>query len=357
MISIAHHSNGRQRVLVTGASGFVGGHLVQRLANEGMAVTALVRPRSRIAHLPLDRITLVCGDLRDIESLRRAVKGVDLIVHAGAATRGEREEHEQSTVVGTRNVLEAGLEANVRRFVHISSLAVYGAIEPDRDVPIDEELPGDPDPERVGPYAWAKSEAEKHARDFHERGLPTVILRPGLIYGPRQHCRPVLPPHVGYHVPGFGGRLFMMIGDGGNLLPLTYIDNVLDAVVLAARSEVAAGKTYNIVDEEPVTQRQYLSRCIEMGGGPQVVVPVPISVLLCAAAIAERVHRLGCFFKGAASNGGAAANGGPPTAYRLKHKFRSIRASALKARAQLGWSPRIGFEEGVRRMFSDSSVG
>jgi 2-alkyl-3-oxoalkanoate reductase len=322
-------------VLVTGGAGFLGSHLVNRLVREGRRVRVLARRMNRLEHLPQSGVEIVYGDLRDYESLRRAVSGVEVVYHAGAAMGGSFEHFEEATIRGTKWMLELSLAAGVKRFVHISSLAVYETSGWKRNSVINESCPYPKDPRKVGPYAYSKVEAEKLVFEYHQRGLPAVVVRPGLIYGPRRN---VMFPHVGYNLPG---NLFMLVGRGSNLLPFIYIDNTVDAIWLASQSDQAVGEAFTVVDDEvEITQKQYLKRYIEATGARLRVLPVPISLILLPVSILEIAGKVG-LVKGKHL----------PSRYSMAVKYCSLRYSSDKARNLLNWQPGVSLEEGLSRTF------
>jgi nucleoside-diphosphate-sugar epimerase len=186
------------KILVTGGTGFLGSHLVTRLVQEGHEVRVLARKMSRLDHLPKKGIQVVFGDLRDAESLCRAMQGIEVVYHAAAAMGGSWEDFEDGTIRGTERLLEVSLAAGVKRFVHISSLSVYEAAGYKRNSVIHESSPYPKDPLKIGPYTYSKVESERLAFEYYKKGLPVTVLRPGLIYGPRgkilypllaTHCR------------------------------------------------------------------------------------------------------------------------------------------------------------------------
>ena len=170
-------------VLVTGASGFAGGHLAAHLATEERArVRALVRAASRVNHLANAAIELRDGDVTDLESVRRAMDGVEVVFHLASKVGhwGEAEEFRRVNVAGTENVLRAALEAGVARFVHTSTIGVYGLNPVDGTDETYDHMRSE------SPYCNSKIEAEEHAFRYHrEEGLPLTVVRPAEIYGPR----------------------------------------------------------------------------------------------------------------------------------------------------------------------------
>ncbi|MEJ2359516.1 MAG: NAD-dependent epimerase/dehydratase family protein, partial [Deinococcales bacterium] len=217
-------------VLVTGATGFTGSFVAERLVREGVQVRALVRRKGALVP---DAATVV-GDLRDPAGLAAAVEGVDAVVHCAVAYRLDIEEARRLTVEGTRALAEAALTAGCRRFVHLSSISVY-AID-GLDV-VDENSPLlGPERAEQDPYGVSKAEAEHALADVSERGLATVILRPPAILGPHLRCgwavrvaADVARGALGYH------------GDGREQLPYVYVENLADAVLLALKNDRAVG--------------------------------------------------------------------------------------------------------------------
>lgn len=325
--------------LVTGATGFLGSHLVPRLLKEGYAVRALARRTTGPNAACLAGAEVVEGDLKRRETLKRAVAGVDVVFHLGAAVRGSWEDYEETTVRGTRWMLELSLEASVKRFIHVSSLAVYRPLIHKNNARVDEAAPADPHPERLGPYAYSKIEAERLITRFQRKGLPTVVLRLGLVYGPRGR---VFFPHLGAFA---GKRLFLSFGKGRALLPLIYVDNAMDALVLAGESAKAIGRVYNLVDGDGITQRDYLTRLRARTKGAFFIAPTPVRALLFVSRRLDRAKKIPGI--------GRALDALPlPSSYRMASKLKSLRFDASRAREELAWCPRISLEEGLERTFA-----
>lgn len=237
------------KVLVTGAGGFIGSHLVERLVQMGLEVRAFVRYTSRPQAGFLDissrevrsAIEFVRGDLRDSHAVREAVRGMDLVFHLGALigipySYVHPRETIETNVTGTLNVLMAARETSITRVVHTSSSEVYGTA---RYVPIDEEHPL----QGQSPYAASKIGADKIAESFYlSYGLPVVTLRPFNTYGPRQSARAVIPTII---TQGLVGEEIAL----GNLSPrrdLTYVSDTVEGFVKAAASQGAEGQTINL---------------------------------------------------------------------------------------------------------------
>lgn len=321
--------------LVTGASGFIGFHLVSRLLAEGVRVRALVRPNSiRAGRLQTLDLDLVEGDLADLEAVCEAMRGVKVVYHLGGALSNDWEEHRNSTIRGTEHVLQAALAHQVERVVYVSSLAVYDLADVRGDALIREDHPYHRDPKRMGAYAWAKIEAETRALEAHRRwGLGVTVVRPGIVIGPMGR---VFPPHLGYH---YGDRLFLLVGGGGHLLPLVYIENAADGICRASRMEKAIGQAYNLVDDEKVTAREYLQRFAEVTGVPMRIIRVPYAVPYLASAAVEAASFLGLLRDQATSRA------------QLRGKHLSVRFDSSKAREELGWQPVVPLWEGLTQTF------
>jgi len=325
------------RVLVTGATGLLGGALLRRLRAAGEPVRALVRRKA--PELKEDAgIQVVVGDLGDPEIVDHAVAGVETVYHVGAATRGGREHYEAGTIWGTRNVIEACLRHGVRRLVYVSSLSVLDHAGHRAGAPVTESAPLEPYAERRGYYTQSKLAAERMVAEAVERrGLPAVILRPGQIFGPG--AERTAPSGA----IALGGR-WIVAGGGRRRLPLVYVEDVAEALMLAAEAELAPGTVLHIVDEEPVTQREYIEACRRRLGGAIRVWWAPEWVLLVMAAGVELV-------------GALLKRNLPLSRYRV----RSLRplgvVDARAAREKLGWKPRVGVREGLARTFGPGVPG
>lgn len=224
-------------VLVTGATGFTGSFVAARLAREGAQVRALARhPGATVPDA-----TVVVGDLTDPSSVAPALEGVDAVVHCAVAYSIPFAEARALTVDGTRALAEAALAAGCRRFVQISTISAYDARGIDT---VDEDTPlVGADVAETGPYSVTKAEAERALVAVAARGLPTVVLRPPAILGPHPRCSWTLgmATRVARGTLGYAG-------DHREMLPYVYVENLVDAVVLALRNDAAVGGAFNVVD-------------------------------------------------------------------------------------------------------------
>ncbi|MGS1078612.1 NAD-dependent epimerase/dehydratase family protein [Pseudoxanthomonas beigongshangi] len=317
--------------LVTGAAGFLGRRLVARLRAEGRSVRVLVR-RPVAAYTQDPGIQTVIGDLGDPRIVDHAVRGAGVVYHVGAAMRGGPRDFEAGTVWGTRNVVDACLKHGSRRLVYVSSMSVFDHAGRAADAVMTEASAYEPHPEWRGAYTQTKLNAERHVRDAVERhGLPAVMLRPGQIFGPG--AEKVTPNGV----IGLAGR-WVAVGSGAQTLPLVYIDDVVDALVQAADAPQAVGRVFNIVDTSAVTQEAYLQRAQRKLGGELKRLRVPTWTFLL---LGWGVELLGKLLKREV----------PLTRYRVRSLRPLANFDTAAAREQLGWTPRVGVEQGLDATF------
>ena len=238
-----------RRALVTGAGGFVGSHLVERLVTSGWNVRCFLRYNSRndigmisdISHDARAELEIIRGDLRDPESMVRAVSGMEVVFHLGAliaipySYQNPREVIE-TKVMGTLNVLSAALEADIERFVHTSTSEVYGSA---LTVPIDEQHPL----QGQSPYSASKIGADKIVESYYASfGLPVTTIRPFNIYGPRQSARAVIPTIIAQALSGSEIRL----GSPTPTRDFTFVEDTVDGFVKIAQADDAIGGTFNV---------------------------------------------------------------------------------------------------------------
>ena len=301
--------------LVTGATGFIGGHLAQRLVAEGERVRCLVRPTSDTALLRALGVELAVGDLTDTGSLGRAMEGCASVVHCGALVSdwATVAEIEAINVAGTRSLLAAAAAARVRRFVHVSTTDVHA---------------------RRAPNWYARTKRAAEAEVARARGVETVVVRPATVYGPRS------TEMVGEIARAIRGRHMVLIDRGRAIAGLVYVDNLVDALGLALRSAAAPGEAFDVTDGLDVTWRRFTDDLARGLGCPPVRFSLPFAV----------AHGLG---------------------FALEHGYRTLRRatgvtvpallsrqavhvlgvdqdfSAARARELLGWTPRVGYEAGL----------
>jgi len=315
------------KALVTGASGFLGRSIVRRLLRDGIQVRTLMRPgRSRDAA----GAEVYEGDLGDEAAIAAAVRGVDWVVHAAARveTTGKWEEFAEVNVRGTRRVLRLAQAAGVQRTVHISSLSVYAV--PHDGVTITEESGYESEAESRGHYSRSKLAADRVAMDAARRGAPVVVLRPGLLYGPGK--RPPLA-RQSFTVGGFK----LILATPRYTLPLTYVDNVADAVLLAASARHVVGRAFTIVDAN-VPQAEYVALYRAAAAEHWRPVFLPVGTIARAAWVLERTLRL-------------ARRRSPVTYHQIQRATQRAYFDCSRAEQILGWRPAVTIREGLQRTF------
>ena len=326
----AHKSQGR--VLVTGASGFLGRRLVARLCESGWQVRALTRRESQAGFLHSLGAEPVIGDVGKLDSLRPAFAGVDAVIHAAADTGGNPDAGRQITIGGTRNILELCTEHRVSKLVYISSCSVYGtAALAEHDI-ITEDGPLEPAPAQRGPYSWAKYQAEQLVLNYmREGGAAIVCLRPGTIYGVGGE---LFTPMLGF---GFKRKIFALIGDGRFVLPLVYVDNLVDAIMLSLERPESVGRIYNVVDAERVDKKRYMQDLIiKLHPGARYFC-LPFGLLMLLVRWQEKLFAL---------------LGKEPflTHYRLASSQKNVVYASARIQEELGWESRFSFAEAAARI-------
>lgn len=316
-------------VLVTGATGLLGSHVTELLISRREPVRALVRPGDSLNGLAEAPVQVVWGDMADRSALEAAVDGVDTVLHCAARTGpwGPSAEYERTNVVGLRMLVEAALDAGVRRLVHVSSITVHG-----------NDVGGQADetaPYRVeaNPYSRSKVAGERLLEGLiAQHAAPVTIVRPGWIYGPGD---------VGSFARFAGmirDRRMIVVGSGDNHVPLIYVDDVARGLVLAGEASVATGRTYLLVNDEPVTQREFFDAIARELGVPAPSRRVPYRLGLGLGAAAETASRI------------LRRQAPPPmTRYGLQLLGGENRFRIERARVELGFAPEVMMREGVRR--------
>jgi nucleoside-diphosphate-sugar epimerase len=319
--------------LITGASGFIGGRLAERLAAEGYPVRCLVRASSDTAKLDELGVEIAVGDLTDAGSLTRAAAGCRYVLHCGALVSdwATTEEIARVNVGGTRSLLAASVAASVERVVHISSTDVYGY--PDR-AGIDEAYTAT---RFRNWYAQTKQEAEAEVRRTAETGaLQAVILRPATVYGPGSK------EVVGEIARAIRGRHMLLIGGGRAVAGLCHVDNLLDAAVIALRHEAAPGQAFNVSDGLDITWRQFTDDLAAGLDSPKVRWSLPYWLANGIGFSLEHGYRLLRRATGLTL---------PPLLSRQAVQVlgKNQDFSNRKARELLGWEPRVGYSSGLEK--------
>ena len=317
------------KVLVTGATGFTGGHLAQYLADRGDEVRALVRPKSRArfdASLLAKRVMPCDGDLMDGESVRRAIDGVDVVYHIAATYReaGQPDSaYRQINIEGTRHVLEAAKACGVKRVVHCSTGGVHGHIA---NPPANEDAPFNPG----DVYQETKLAAEQLAREFGStNGLDVVVVRPIGIYGPGDRRFLTM-------FRGLARGRFPMIGDGTPFYHLTFIDDLVEGFRLCGSAPAAKGRTYILAGPRYTTLEQLVRMVAKELGVAPPKVHLPVWPFWTAGLVCELI----C----------VPLRIEPPIFRRRVDFYTKSRAfDTTRARTEIGFNPKVDLDEGIRR--------
>jgi ornithine--oxo-acid transaminase len=318
--------------LVTGASGFIGGRLAQRLVAEGHQVRCLVRVSSDTSALERLGVEISVGDLGDQRSLTRAVEGCNYVFHCGALVSdwATTQEITQTNVQGTRSLLDAAAGASVERFVHFSTTDVYG--HPNGGATEETHTASG----FSNWYAQSKLLAEAEVRRAEaERSLQAVILRPATVYGPGS--RDV----VGEIARAIRSRQMLLVGGGRAVAGLCYVDNLIDAAVLALHHEAARGQAFNVSDGLGVTWRQFTDGLADGLGCAKVRWSMPYWAASGIGFSLEHGYRVLRRVTGLSA---------PPLLSRQAVQVlgRNQDFSNRRARETLGWEPRVDYPTGLR---------
>ena len=318
------------RILVTGASGFLGRSLVKRLREEtGETLRLLVR-RPPQEPPPAD-LQFVYGDLGNPAAVDHAVRGVEIVFHIGAAMKGGPFEFGSGTVWGTRNIIESCRRHGVRKLVYVSSMSVLDHAGHNPETPVNESSPYEPYPAQRGLYTQTKLEAEKLVLQTAAEGpLHAVVLRPGQVYGLGAEK---VPPGGTIAIAG----RWLVVGSGDHYVPLVYVENVVDALMLAASTELPAGSVFQLVDPQGLRQKDYVEYVRRSGRNVRVSY-VPAWFLKLAA---WGVERLGAVLKRSV----------PLTPYRVRSITPLWPCDCTAAYTRLGWKPRYTIAEGMATTF------
>ncbi len=324
------------KVLVTGAAGFLGGHLVDMLVERGDEVRAMVRPVEEASRLlKLSGVEVVHGDLTDRESLKRAVQGMQRVYNVAAKTGpwGLEKDYTAVNVWGVADLITAAIDAGVRRIVQTSSITVYGhhlhgIITEDHPFQAEDN-----------PYSRTKIAGEKLIADLvKERGAPVVIVRPAWIYGPRDTAS------FGRFVALVESGKAFLIGSGKNIVPVVYVRDVAQGLIKAGDAgDEVIGQVYTLADDRRVTQYEYLNMIADFLEVEPVTRRLPYFALYTAGRAAELLWQ---------AMGRRKSAPPPVTTYGMTLLGGNQEFSIEKARRELGYKPEYdyirGLAEGVK---------
>ncbi|OAI55027.1 oxidoreductase [Planctomyces sp. SCGC AG-212-M04] len=316
-------------LLVTGATGLVGSHVVDRALAEGLRVRALVRDKTRAESLRARGVDVIEGEMTDQAALARCAPGVTHVIHCAAKVGdwGPVEDYLAVNVAGLQALIDAlAKSGSLQRFIHISSLGVY----PARDhYGSDESLPISAT--GIDGYTRSKVEAEQLVREFAHKGtLPAVILRPGFIYGPGD--RSVLPRLLERLRSG----VFRYLGEKTQLMNNTYVGNLTGAIFLALNRDDLIGEVFNITDGRLVTKEEFVGTICDLAEIPRPQRTVRIRIANILANILETIWR----WRGKKE---------APILSQARIKFLGLNLDFCidKARRDLGYNPQIDFQDAI----------
>lgn len=315
------------KVLITGATGLLGGHLIKELQQHGENICALVLPVENADRLVEQGVEVVRGDITDASTLTSAVKDVELIFHLAGMMGVWRPlaDYRLVNVTGSENLYKAAQAANVHRFVHTSSHTVYG-LGHGRFLTENDPLRPDPDP-----YSLTKAEGDRLMRRLMlDSEIETVILRPGTFFGPGDRL------HFGRMAQKVKDGKGLIIGKGDNALPFCYVTDVVQGFLLAAYHQNAPGNVYNITNDRPLTQQEMFDAIADAVGGIRPTLHLPYLPIYYGSFVAEKII--------------ARATGTKPIVTQLGAMMFGTdnRHSVEKARRELSFEPKVDLREGIK---------
>ncbi len=337
-------------LFVTGATGFLGRHVVNQAAAAGHDVIALVRPSSSARVLaPAEatgRLTVARGDLSSRRGLAEAMQGADALVHLAAVKGGDYFSRFAGTVIGTENVLACAEEAGIDHLVAISTFSVYDYGQRPANSEFDETFPVIADPSGRDEYAETKlyqDELYRRFADLDDRRM--VMIRPGMIYGEGELWHPLLG--------GEFGPINLRVGFKVKP-PITYVENTAEAIVLAAERlldpttvDSVDDEVINIVDDDLPTNADYADKVSALTDTPSSI-PVPFPVMRTVAQVGALINRRA--FDGRAKLPSIALPD------QVDARFKPFVFSNAKAKRLLGWTPRFGLDEALSRSVNPPSA-
>lgn len=322
------------KALITGATGFLGGHAARRLARMGWNVCALGRSLDAGGQLERDGIRFIEADLRNAAAVERACAGQDVVLHCGAlsAPWGPYRSFYECNVDATRHVLAGCRKHGIQRLIHISTPSVLFDYRPRRSVREDDPLPRRP----ANAYAATKLLAEQEVLTACQDGLPALILRPRAIFGPQD--RSLFPRLLEANAKGG----VPMIGKGQAIIDLTFVDNVVDAMILGCQAgPEALGRAYHISNGEAYTFSELMEKLFAMLDISLHIRRIPYKAAYSLAALLELAYTV------------LHLKGEPPlTRYTVGSIGVTHTLDISLARRYLGYAPQVSVEDGLRR-FAD----
>lgn len=318
------------KILVTGGTGFLGQKLALRLHKMGYDVTAIGRNQAIGKQLNKQGVRFISCSLEDEESVLALCHGQDYVIHSGALSSpwGKYDDFYNSNVIGTKNIIEGCRQANVKRLIHVSTPSLYFHYDERLDVKESDQLPET----FVNHYAKTKYLAEREIDQAFRDGLPVVTIRPRAIFGPGDNA--ILPRLIKVCEKG----MFPKIGDGSVEVDITYVENVVDALILCMNSgEHTLGQKYNITNGVRVNLYKMIEEVMGQLGKTYSYKDISLNKAFFIAKVLEHVSSI---FLG----------GKEPilTRYTVSVLSKSQTLNIEKAKKELGYEPRVSIEEGIQ---------
>jgi nucleoside-diphosphate-sugar epimerase len=330
------------KVFVTGASGFLGQYIVAQALRQGHEVIAMIRSRKKVEQLSWhhhEKVQLVQADLRQKAKISEALKGADAVIHLAAVKSGDFYDQFAGTVIATENLLMAMQELSIKRLVAISTFSVYDYLAKPANTLLDENFPIENNPLIRDEYAQTKLIQEKLYREFesHQSGQVT-IFRPGMIYGRNNLWNPCLGAEF--------GKTFLRVG--GGMMPLTYVENCAEAIVLALVHPLSIGETINIVDDNLPTKQVFSQLLLNKDVNSPELRSINWTIAKSIADLAWFVNKT--FLQGKAKMPGVLVPA------KMQARFKPFRYSNSKAKDLLNWEPRYSLEMAIDRSLSSEDL-
>ncbi|NIM90053.1 MAG: NAD-dependent epimerase/dehydratase family protein [Candidatus Aminicenantes bacterium] len=315
------------KYLVTGASGYIGSHLIKKMSEKGMSTRALVRRTSNTKGLSeLKNIEICYGNVRDISSLEKAVKGCDMVFHLAACVEdwGAYRTFYEVNYLGTKNILHASIEAKVNKFIYISSVGVLDLSK--RGVIYEDHPYG----HFSGYYCRSKAKAEKLIRKSSDL-ISTLIIRAPAVYGPEDLLFTWKALYLARK------HLLFVIDRGKGIFPYIYIDNLVEAILLASHKEMAAGEIFNLADGTNTTVGEFFNHFNHLVGKGNIRLSLPYPIAWKLALLLDIFNKL---------------TGKPPLLSWTALEFLTLRChfDVSKAKKALGYEPSVSLKEGMARV-------
>lgn len=329
------------KLLITGASGFLGQYVVVEALRRGHQVRAVVRPSGDVTCYSWHdhpAVEFARVDLRRRDGLADAVQGVDAVIHLAAAKAGDFYTQFAGTVMATENLLDAMVERNVLRLVAISTFSVYNYISMPNGAVVTENAPIESRPLERDEYAQTKLLQEQLVRDFEKtHNAPVTIIRPGMVYGRDYLWNACLGAEL-------TDTLWLRIGARA-IMPMTYVENCAEAIILAAEKDAAIGQTINVVDDNLPTQRDFAKKLLKQMTAPAKLIPVNWTLMNSFTWVLLYYNRI--FLKGRAKFPGIFVPA------KLQARFKPLQYTNAHAKAVLDWTPRYSLDEAFERSNSE----